>query len=193
MKRTSWSTRFCLTAFLFFSLFVIGAGAASAQSGIRSVDFQNFTYHPYCLGEEKLTFPVKDGKYEVKRGDDQFYFVAVAPEYGDVNGDGQEEAIIQTGCNTGGSGTFSEGFIYTMRRGQVVLLTNLAGGDRADGGFHRLSIQGGLVVVESYDHKTTSGACCPDFIDTQKFRWNGRRLVRVGRKTRRAYTAPASS
>jgi hypothetical protein len=190
MKRTGWSTRFWFTSLIALTLLLLGAGAAAAQSGIRSFDFQNFTYHPYCLGERPLTFPVKNGKYEVKRGDDQYYFVAVAPEYGDVNGDGQDEAIILTGCNTGGSGTFSEGFIYTMRRGKPALLTNLAGGDRADGGFHRLSIEGGLVVVESYDHKDTSGACCPDFVDTQKWKWNGRRLVKSGRKTRRNYTRP---
>lgn len=190
MKRTERSTPRWFTPLLTLTLLFLAAGAASAQSGIRAVDFQNFTYHPYCLDQRPHNFPVRDGKYEYKRGDNQFYFVAAKPEYGDVNGDGQDEAIIMTGCNTGGSGTFSEGFIYTMRNGKAVLLTNLAGGDRADGGFHRLSIQGGLVVVETYDHKDSSGACCPDFVDTQKYKWNGRRLVKSGRSVRRNYSRP---
>src|SRR5689334_16790440 len=89
--------------------------AAAAQSDIHSVDFKNFTYHPYCASEQPQTIRVKNGEYsketQMDGYVDHFYFTVFGISYGDLNGDGKDEAIVLTKCNTGGTGYFSQGFI----------------------------------------------------------------------------------
>jgi hypothetical protein len=158
---------------------------APAQT-IRRVDFRNFTYRAYCAENQPFTMRVRRGHYD-RRGDDPVHFVVERAKYGDITGDGHEEAIVLTNCDQEGTGYFSEGFIYTLRRGKPVLLTRVPGGDRAQGGLYGLTIRHGLVVVESYAAKDNGGVCCPDYIDTTRYRWNGHKLVQVGAKSRRDY------
>jgi hypothetical protein len=167
------------------------AASASAPSGIQGIDFRNFTYAVYC-GNDKNPWSMRarNGKAveEGEAGDPGISFEVRSVNFGDMNGDGIEDAIIRSSCNGGGTGHYYEGFIYTMRGGKPRLLTHIPGGDRADGGFHGLSIAHGLVVVETYANKIEGvGICCPDFIDTQRSRWNGKRLVPVGKRSRREF------
>ncbi|MBA2737748.1 MAG: hypothetical protein H0U50_13290 [Pyrinomonadaceae bacterium] len=162
---------------------------AYAQTNIRRVDFNNFTYEPFCIGEETKKITVKSGEFfEEKEMDgftDRFYFKASSAEYGDLTGDGQDEAVILTVCNTGGTGNFSEGFIYQMKNGKPVLLSRIEGGDRADGGLHEARIENGLLVVESNDPGAHGGACCPEFVVTSRYKLSGRKLVETGKSQKR--------
>jgi hypothetical protein len=164
---------------------------AAAPVGIRAVDFRNFTYTPSCAGEgnqsEKIT--VKKGAFsrekEVDGYTDRFYFSVLSVEYGDLTGNGQEEAAINTVCNTGGTGQFTEGLIYTMKAGKPALAVRLLGGDRADGGIRELTISSGLLVAEINDSERNSGACCPEGIITSRFRLTGGKLSEVGTGVKR--------
>ena len=166
--------------------------AVSAQTNIRDVDFQNFTYDAdFCGGEEgnstKIT--VKDGKFykETKEDDfvDRMYYSVYGLEYGDLDGDGNEEAVILSMCNTGGTGNFTEAYVYSMKDGKPIRIMLLSGGDRADGGLRKAWIENRVLTVESSDAGETGGACCPEFIVTNKYRLVGKRLEEVGKETRR--------
>src|SRR5215212_2165008 len=102
-----------------------GAKASvEAENQIRKIDFKNFTYEPYCVGEEKRKITVKNGEYTLNKGDyDRMYFTVTNVTYGDANGDQIEDAIVLTICNTGGTGQFSEGFIYGVKDGKPELLS----------------------------------------------------------------------
>lgn len=170
-------------SFLLLNAFAFG------QIDIREVDFKNFSYQPFCAGNEPKKVTVKNGKFfEEKRMDgyvDRFYFNVFDIVYGDLNGDGKDEAVILTVCNTGGSGNFSEGFIYSMKGNSPYLLTRIPGGDRAYGGLRSARVENGLLTVESNDVGEKGGACCPEFVVTARFKLMGNKIVKSGKASRR--------
>jgi hypothetical protein len=178
-------------AFLLILLSVAAGQAPTRdQQSIRQTDFKNFTYRPDCLGEDKSGKPesvrARDGSYQRWSGDDQVYFEVLGTVYGDLTGDGKEEALVRTLCNTGGTGQFTDGIIFTLQQGRPVPVATLGIGDRADGGIHDVRIENGLLKVARYGG--TSGACCPDYIETYTFRLQNGRLVAVGKPARSDYT-----
>jgi hypothetical protein len=165
------------------------ATAAFAQADVHSVDFKNFTYEPSCAGETPTKVRVKNGEYSKETPQDgytdRFYFNVMAVEYGDVTGDGKDEAVILSNCNTGGTGQFTEGFVYTIKAGKPSLLIRVPGGDRADGGLRSFKTDGGLLVVEFNDPEKAAGACCPEGIVIQKLRISGSKLLEAGNPIKR--------
>jgi len=112
----------------FFTVFLtlLFSTAAFAQTGIQKVDFKNFIYKPFCAGSDPLLVTVKNGEFSKEEQQDgyvdRFYFNVFSVTYGDLTGDRQPEAIVLTVCNTGGTGNFSEGFIYTLKTGKPLLV-----------------------------------------------------------------------
>lgn len=170
-KKISFSILACL---LFF------VGSAQAQNDIRKVDFKNFTYETDNAIEEKTRVTVKNGEFYSKKEDESLYFEVSGVEYGDLTGDGRDEAIIRILYNTGGSGNFTSGFVYTMKNGKPVVLTEFEGGDRAYGGIVSAKVIDGQLVVERNAAGENGGSCCPEFIETTRYKWDGKELVQVG-------------
>jgi len=160
------------------------------QSDIHSIDFKNFTYPAMCIGAKPSNITVKDGEFSQEKQEDgyidRFYFNVLGVAYGDLNRDQNDEAIILTSCNTGGTGNFSEGFVYTLKSGKPALTARIAGGDRAYGGLRSTRVEGGFLVVESNDVGPEGGACCPQVIVTTKYRLGTKGgILKVGKETRR--------
>ena len=174
---------------LFFALIVFLAPAFSAQNAIRTVDFKNFTYQPHCAGDEPQTITVKNGEFamEKKMEDytDRLWFRIFEISYGDIDGDGSEEAVVLSVCNTGGTGNFSEGFVYKLRSRRPVLVTRIAGGDRAYGGLRTASVSNGILTVERNDPGENGANCCPEFIETQQYKFANGKFVEFGGPTKR--------
>lgn len=74
----------------------------------------------------------------------------------------------------GGSGVFSEGFVYLVKDGALQLLAGFEGGGRAANGLWKVSIVNQKLIVER-----ESGACmtCTERIITTRYRWDGEKLV----------------
>jgi hypothetical protein len=167
----------------------LAASPALGQGGksIRDVDFMNLTYSDTpCYGEGG-SIAVKNGLYERDSEDDKEYFKILGVVYGDLTGDGVEEAVVSTYCNTGGTGQFTDALVFTMRGGKPVVVGELGIGDRADGGLYNVVIRGGVLYADRYGHGEGSGACCPEYIETEAIRWNGSKFVATGKPTRRKY------
>jgi len=166
-----------------------GGGKAEIDQQIRKVDFKNFTYEPECAYDDDKKITVKNGEYSYEKPadgyTDHFYFNVNEVSYGDLNGDNSEEAIVLTTCNTGGTGNFTEGFIYTLKGGKPALFTTIPGGDRAEGGLRTTRVENGQLVVESNDPGETGGACCPEFILTKRYDASTGKLKQVGKVDRR--------
>ncbi len=96
--------------------------------------------------------------------------------YGDINSNAV--AIVVTACNTGGSGNFSEGFVFGMVNEKPKLIAVIDGGDRANGGIKSAKIEHGLVQVERFG--TDGGACCPEWIEIRNYQLRDSKLVEVG-------------
>lgn len=165
------------------------SGKANLNQDIRKVDFKNFTYEPGCAYDDSKKITVKNGEYSFEKPadgyTDRFDFRVFEVSYGDLNNDNSEEAIVLTVCNTGGTGNFTEGFIYTLKDGKPALFANIPGGDRADGGLRTAKVDNGQLVIESNDPGETGGACCPEFILTTHYDVSSGKLKQIGKVDRR--------
>lgn len=166
---------------------------------IRQVDFSNFTFPTSLCGDAiglGKTVTVKNGDFKRGSGDDEAYFSSLKPLYGDITGDGDQEAVVHNVC---GESTWNYGLdeflVYTMREGQVVLLGELNGmvtyyrhyypnGTLWSPTDKGLRIQGGSVAVDWY---ADGPHCCPKYIATLAYRWNGKQLILSGRPQRRVF------
>src|SRR5947209_4197751 len=116
-------------------------GELPQQSLIRQVDFSNFTYPSLPTGKCSMEqVHLKNGRYEapehVKRklpSEDCWSVAIVYADYGDVTGDGIEEAIIVLYAERGGNESSQDVFIYTLQGEHPKLLWKFAVGDRAEG------------------------------------------------------------
>src|SRR5581483_5819339 len=145
---------------LFAAILNLAGPQAPSAADIRKIDFQDFTYEPWCT-HDRVT--VKNGEFERQSGDDRMFFRVMRVAYGDANGDGREDALVLTVCNTGGTGNFSDAYVFSTEGGRAVLLAHLDGGDRADGGFGDIEADRGSVVIERYVNEG-GGACCPEYV-----------------------------
>ena len=162
-------------------------GAPTGATGLRAVDFRNFTYRPACLGEgtTRPAVRTRNGRYESSTGDETVSLEVAEVAFGDLTDDGQDEAAVLTVCNTGGSGVFTEGVVYQLQNGEPVELARTQEGDRAFGGLAGLTIINGTLVVQRFAGDENGPACCPKYIDTTRWRWTGTALEQTGSTTRR--------
>lgn len=174
---------------LLTGLIILCCVSIFGQRSVREVDFKNFTFVPYCTGETPENVTVKNGEFSEEKPEDgyvdRFYFKVYDASFGDLNGDGREEAVILSVCNTGGTGNFTEGFIFGIGGGKPRLLARIPGGDRAYGGLRTARVEKGLLVVESNDVGELGGACCPEVIVTSHYRLSGDKIAIVGTPIRR--------
>lgn len=112
-----------------------GATPGSATvTDIRKVDFLNFSYPSSLCSQEfgKMgmgkTVRVREGEFKNKR----VYFAVGADKviYGDVTGDGREEAIVPVDCGAI-TANFSraEIYIYTLNEGRPTLVAEISDKD----------------------------------------------------------------
>ena len=164
-------------------------GYAAGQSDIRQVDFKNFTYSAHCAGETPQTLVVKNGEVSTESPQDGYvdrlYFNVFDITYGDLNADNSDEAIVLTVCNTGGTGNFSEGFVFTMKGAKAAMVGRIAGGDRAYGGLRATRVENGQLLVERNDPGKDGAACCPQLIVTTTYKLTGSKLTKVGKEISR--------
>ncbi|MBV9958656.1 MAG: hypothetical protein JO360_09550 [Acidobacteria bacterium] len=157
------------------------------DSPIRSIDFDNdvaYPHHPEygdCRGKGKVVDlrPGEGGPSELA--------------FGDVTGDGAEEAMAFLGINNCGSAVPGHVYVFTLRGGRLKLLWDFLTGDRADGGFKKAYAESGELVIElegrnKYiggdlyaEDETKKGDCCPTMYTRARYKWNGRRFEMQGR------------
>lgn len=103
-----------------------------AASQIRKIDFLNYSYQSSAVCSEDAGIPktVKVSNGTFKDGD-KFYITAKDEiGYGDVNGDGIEDAVVQIRCgSTAGTFRAFEIHAYTFKNGRVKLLARLDSND----------------------------------------------------------------
>ncbi len=152
-------------------------GSAETTS-IRQIKFSDFTFVRQNSAE---VIPLQKGAYA---GPDNHSYALMNVTYGDVTGDGTEEAVVLLrGQNTRTSPTLDEVFIYTLKDGKAVLLTNFEGGRRGEyilsvdhaTNFkvdHQLLILDRAVRVDEREY-------APTHYYTIKFHWNGTQMLEI--------------
>ncbi|MBK9152803.1 MAG: hypothetical protein IPM25_00970 [Chloracidobacterium sp.] len=179
----------CRSLLFLAVLAVFGLMPVLAQADIRKVDFANFTYPAFCASEESENITVKNREYSYERQEDGYvdrmYMRVYEPVFGDLTGDGRDEAAIVSICNTGGTGQFSEGYVFGMSGGKPKLLARFEGGDRAYGGIREVRVAKGLLSVDRNDPGEIGANCCAELIVTTTYRLAGDKLEAVGKPVTR--------
>jgi putative lipoprotein len=164
--------------------------SAAIPLTIQSVDFKNFTYRPSC---SKTPVHVKNGVYE-RTKPDRFYFKIGTVAYGDIGDNGSIEATVLSACNSGGSGVFSEGFVFGIVDGKVSQLATISGGDRAWGSIQSVTVTNGLLSVVRLAPDAPNGpACCPKFLETTIYKLQGSRMIAQGKPVQSEYVEPTET
>jgi hypothetical protein len=156
--------------------------ADNSASDIRQVDFKNFTF---TREKDAETIQFREGKY-IGDGNRNYFLMRTA--YGDITGDGNDEAIVLLrGQNTLISRTLDEVFIYSLKNGRAALLTNFEGEKRGD---YILSISSlgsnfrvgnNVLVIDQAVALDDDNNRIPTRFYTVKYRWNGSRMVETER------------
>ncbi len=147
---------------------------------IRRIDFKNFLYPP-VMGDIYRKVRVINGEFSEENEIHKSWFKVGDVAFGDIDGDKTEEAIVSLFDWSGGSGIFSDVFVFKLKNGKPVRIDRFGVGDRAFGGVRGVKIKNGLVIIQRNDAGLRGGACCSQFITTEKFRWDGETFVQSGK------------
>jgi hypothetical protein len=152
--------------------------APSPAKSIRSLDFTRVTYP---------NFPVyTDDRGTVKRVTLQPGEAAPSfTSFGDITGDGEEEAVVVLGIQNRGSAISDYVYVFTLERGLPRIIWEFQTGDRADGGLRQVYAKDGELVVELFGKNRVVGGdlmlgdeplCCPSSFTRAYYRMVNRVL-----------------
>jgi len=157
------------------------ASSGSGEPGIvdiRQIDFRNFSY-----GVNGRTYRLRDGFYaeNVAAGTRWELGMVDGPFYGDLTGDGKDEAVFVLSHGAPEAVQSAEARIYTLRGGRAVLISTLAVKEAVSCVLdHYVRVADGLVIVERVYGKP---AGC-DYNEITEYRWNGSVFAQIGASTR---------
>lgn len=144
------------------------SAGAKPKTGIRSVDFRNFTYD--SIGNERVT--LRKGRNLVK-GDytSGTYGTQIGTiKYFDLDGDGKEEALVVLDYSQEAAGAYWEQhyFIFAYRDGKAQQI------------FHEsrykalgFRLKGKSLVIAAPYWKDNDGHCCPSQTEIATYSWRG--------------------
>ncbi len=168
---------------------ITGLSAGPQKGGVHGVDFSNIGYPSDCSKfYSNSGFPdvirVVNGVWKHGSAENAVFFGNNPPLYGDVNGDGREEAVVRTSCGLAVSkDTHGEIFVFGMATFGPKLLAKLSASDMGPPShdlawtFTDVQVNNGQLVV---DYLTGGPSAQPTWEVTARFKVTGGRLVRTG-------------
>ena len=167
--------------FVLLSLIACGGQAgAPAVSPLTVEQLKNAEYHSEwpAEGVAKLT----DGEYEeeIVPGAASKLTIVVYPDmyaFGDLDGDGVDDAAVVLATSAGGSGTFISLEAVINDKGTPKHVASAELGDRAK--IESVGIGSGEITVDMVTHGPEDPMCCPTVEATQKYKLQGDTLVQI--------------
>jgi hypothetical protein len=129
----------------------------------------------YKLPQLGATVTLVNGKYDSPAADENVIHAALLDPiaFGDLNGDGAEDAAVLFSENSGGTGDFISVVVVLNQNGAPVQSADRLIDDRAM--INGMTINNGRIVVDAVLHGPADPMCCPNFPakETLQFRNNG--------------------
>ncbi|MCC7116987.1 MAG: hypothetical protein IT310_00560 [Anaerolineales bacterium] len=94
-------------------------------------------------------------------------FLTEYSAFGDLNGDGSNEAAAVFFENFGGTGSFGYVVVYALSNGQPIFVASTLIDDRAE--IHNLTIENGEIFLDATTHGAEDPACCPTLQTTRRY------------------------
>ncbi|MBN1439018.1 MAG: hypothetical protein JW929_06360 [Anaerolineales bacterium] len=131
----------------------------------------------YVLPESGETVTLVDGRYDRAESMENILHVSLMDPiaFGDLNGDGAEDAAIVLSENMGGTGFFMNVVAVLNQGGAPVQSGSRFLDDRAQ--LNGMVIIGGRIVVDAVIHAAQDPMCCPDFPVVETLRLEGDELI----------------
>jgi hypothetical protein len=166
----------------------------SLSGAIGDVDFNNFAYPwdpprisvpnvwKWLDGQPGSTLRITNGRHDFSpaRGG---YVMLRSITYGDVDGDGEDEAAVDLLFSTGGTANWHYLYVFTLADRSPKLLGRLRSGSRADGGLEKVSIEQNKLILDFADTSRRAADCCSEGYVRVSYRWQAGRFVEVGIRT----------
>ena len=148
-------------------------------NGIQRVDFRNYEYRPDCLNE---TVRVSNGEWREVKENDENYFRIVSIAYGDLKGDGKDEAVVLGACGGAANFEMAELFVFEMSPTGPRHLGGIPPSDSGNKQIDWTRISEVYISKQQLFVTFLSGQCraCTDWVVTEKFKWNGTHFVNAG-------------
>ena len=164
--------------------------ASLGTGDIRSIDWGNLTY-PWPEGlrgsNSEETFTLTDGRIPFQRRPGgtliNMPVILASVQYGDLTGDGHEDAVLVMDVITGGSAAPGIVYVYRLYEAEPNLLLDFATGDRTDGGLRSIRIENGNLVVDINTPEGSQGDCCATQYVRTSYRWTPNGFVAESRQT----------
>jgi hypothetical protein len=145
------------------------------------VDFNNFVYS--IPSPIDVTASIKGEQITVRQGigtgsnpEEGCEYRVESVSYGDLISDEGPDAVIVLGCSLSPGNAYSNaGYIYGLRQGKPILLTEFEGGSRGALILGLVIAQPNLVVIKD------DAFSDPPRFWAINYKWNGRKLVEGGR------------
>jgi hypothetical protein len=123
-----------------------------------------------------------DGKYEeeIVPGAASKLVIVIYPDmyaFGDLNGDGVNDAAVVLAANMGGSGTFVHLAAVVNQNGTPQHVASVSLGDRVK--IEAMAIKAGVIMVDVVTHGPQDPLCCPTQKATKSFRLLADKLAPV--------------
>ncbi len=170
-----------LSLLLLLSFFSPALAAPPRQEGLTLEALQNATYQTEYT--DRGAVQLVDGEYRETFDDTTaelvINLVGNMTAFGDLNGDGVEDAAAVLLSSPGGSGAFFDLAAVINQDGQPLHVATKFLGDRVE--LQAVSITGaGEIEVERLAHGPDDPFCCPTVPVTQSYYLLGDKLVQVG-------------
>jgi len=183
-------------------ILLVSLANSFAASTIREIDFQNFSYSwPKSVGgvppSWKWLDAVPTGSIRLANGRVEFgesrqfspapFVELISVTYGDLSGDGREEAAVDLMYKTGGTADWHYLFIYALADGSPKLLGLLRSGSRAYGGLVKVAIHEHRLLLDFSDERKQIGDCCSEGWVRVGYRLRNGRFVETGARSYGAF------
>ena len=179
-------------------LVMILAAPLLGGTGVHNVDFRNFQYqrNTPTLGvptgwrwlglTPSSTVRVVDGRHDFSSSDAlagryaRGYLIVHKVTYGDLDGDGLDEAAVDLLFSTGGTANWRYLYVFTMKNGAPTLLGILRSGSRADGGLVNVAIEKKTLVLDFADSGRRVADCCSEGYVRVRYHRDAGRFIETG-------------
>lgn len=168
----------------------------TSTSPIGKYDFKNYTY-PLPIGWQGAGMrevTLENGVYPMNK--EHVGASYVGTKFGDVTGDGQEEAMVVVRIDTGGSANPQIVYIFEWKDDKPEMIWYFRTGDRADGGIKDLRAENGELVLQLYGQDRyligqletmriqgdVEQICCPIYFTRTRYKWDGANFKLQGKR-----------
>jgi len=145
--------------------------------GISPEQVRNSEYQLGFLDQIR-TVQLTDGHYEEGAPSGTDYISVNVTDFiarGDLNGDGEDEAIAIVAENYGGTGTFVFLAVYQYLNDKAVFLTSVYLDDRPI--INHLEVEDDRIFVDAIIHRKDDPMCCPTLETTRRYLLNDNNLI----------------